>query len=348
MRGLTELDLRRLPRWALVAFAARCARTINDARGDLDQDRQAALEAILVAERAAATGTALDVTDAIRTAKEAANKARVGDDSDWDREFAAPATAAALAARMVRDPDPENVRLIIEDVDYYCGGGDTADKVRADILEDYRTLVEAASEQCWDDNTPINERFFTRAPRSYLQHVQEQQASDAVNSPLRRSIAVGANQNIGGFKDVGGTGVYDAFISHASEDKDTIVRDLAKALLERGCKVWYDEFELTVGDSLRQSIDRGLVQSRYGIVILSKEFFGKNWPAYELNGLLAREVAGAKVILPIWHGIEKSDLLRYSPSLADKFALKSASGNVHRLADQLAELIRPRTKRVLQ
>ena len=81
---------------------------------------------------------------------------------------------------------------------------------------------------------------------------------------------------------------YDAFICHASEDKELLVRPLAENLVEHGFDIWYDEFELTVGDSLRQSIDRGLASSRFGIVILSPAFLGKNWPQYELNGLTAR------------------------------------------------------------
>ena len=59
----------------------------------------------------------------------------------------------------------------------------------------------------------------------------------------------------------GGTETYDVFISHASEDKDSIVRSLANALTELGLKVWYDEFTLRIGDSLRQKIDRGLATS---------------------------------------------------------------------------------------
>jgi len=75
---------------------------------------------------------------------------------------------------------------------------------------------------------------------------------------------------------------YDAFISHATEDKDTIVRELADLLLKKGYNIWYDELSLQVGDSLRKSIDLGLKNSRYGIIILSKAFFIKDWPNYEL------------------------------------------------------------------
>jgi hypothetical protein len=50
---------------------------------------------------------------------------------------------------------------------------------------------------------------------------------------------------------------WDAFISHASEDKDQIARPLYLQLQELGLRIWFDEFTLTVGDSLRRSIDKG-------------------------------------------------------------------------------------------
>jgi hypothetical protein len=129
---------------------------------------------------------------------------------------------------------------------------------------------------------------------------------------------------------------YDAFISHASEDKDSIVRPLARALTDLGFRIWFDEFELKVGDSLRQSIDKGLVNSRFGIVVLSKPFFEKNWPQYELNGLAAKEIDGHKVVLPIWHGIGRSEVMAYSPALADKVALNSRITDVLGIANELA------------
>lgn len=132
---------------------------------------------------------------------------------------------------------------------------------------------------------------------------------------------------------------YDAFISHASEDKQDFVGPLANALRAMGFRVWYDEFELKVGDSLRQSIDRGLVNSRYGIVVLSKAFFEKNWPQYELNSLTAREIDGRKVILPIWHNIGRKEILAYSPTLADKIALRSRTMTIEEVAEALAEVL---------
>jgi len=134
---------------------------------------------------------------------------------------------------------------------------------------------------------------------------------------------------------------WDVFISHANEDKKTFVKPLADALTTFGAKVWYDDFTLTVGDSLSRSIDKGLADSRFGIVVLSPDFFEKKWPEYELRGLTAREITGIKVILPIWHNVKKEDVLSYSPTLADKKAISSQDGPPVKIALKLLEIIRP-------
>lgn len=132
---------------------------------------------------------------------------------------------------------------------------------------------------------------------------------------------------------------WDVFISHASEDKDTIARPLAEALREQGLSVWFDEATLTLGDSLRQSIDRGLARSRFGIVILSGAFFSKHWPQRELDGLDAREVGGVKVILPIWHGVDQATVAHHSPTLAGRLAVSSSRG-IPAMVDEILRAIR--------
>jgi len=131
---------------------------------------------------------------------------------------------------------------------------------------------------------------------------------------------------------------WDLFICHASEDKDGFVRPLAELLQESGIKVWYDEFKMTVGDSLRQSIDKGLAKSRYGVVVISHNFLRKKWPQQELNGLFAKEVAGSKVILPVWYDIGHDEVTKYSPILADKLATTSESG-IKKVATDLIDAI---------
>lgn len=137
-----------------------------------------------------------------------------------------------------------------------------------------------------------------------------------------------------------GGGIFDVFISHASEDKDTVVRDLATALSSLGLRVWYDEFTLRIGDSLRQKIDRGLASSRVGLVVLSPSFISKGWPNYELDGIVARSVSGEQILLPIWHEITKQQVIEYSPSLADKVARSTATHTVEEIAAEIAELLR--------
>ncbi len=133
---------------------------------------------------------------------------------------------------------------------------------------------------------------------------------------------------------------YDVFISHASEDKDDVVRPLAVSLKDQGLRVWYDEFELRIGDSLRRKIDAGLANSKFGVVVLSKSFFGKGWTNYELDGLVTKSTTGDQVLLPVWHDITKQELISYSPSLADKVARTTGTHTVDEIAEEIAIVIR--------
>ena len=137
-----------------------------------------------------------------------------------------------------------------------------------------------------------------------------------------------------------GDQAYDVFISYASEDKEEIVRPLANALMNEGLNVWYDEFTLHIGDSLRQKIDQGLAHSRVGLVILSTSFISKGWPNYELDGIVTRVVSGEQILLPIWHNITKQQVVDFSPSLADKVARSTATHTVDEIAKEIAELLK--------
>ena len=135
--------------------------------------------------------------------------------------------------------------------------------------------------------------------------------------------------------------LFDLFICHASEDKKSFVRPLAKALRQQNVEVWFDEFSLKIGDSIRRSLDRGLSQSRFGVVVLSKAFFAKQWPQYELDGLAEREMKGGeKIVLPIWHGVNHDDVMAYSPALSARKAVSSSEGMKHVL-DEILAVIHP-------
>jgi hypothetical protein len=138
--------------------------------------------------------------------------------------------------------------------------------------------------------------------------------------------------------------VRDVFISHAGPDKDTVARPLAVALLARGYSVWFDEFELVVGDRLSSAIDRGLATSRCGVVLLSPAFMRRPWPRRELSGLVAREmVTGEPLVLPVWHDVDRDAVVRFSPPLADVLAIDTSDG-VDAVADALVPAIERRRK----
>jgi hypothetical protein len=116
------------------------------------------------------------------------------------------------------------------------------------------------------------------------------------------------------------------FISHASEDKADFVEPLVEALRSVGFEVWYDKYELTIGDSLLQKISQGLRECDYGVVVLSPDFFRKRWTQAELDGLFAIESTERKVILPIWRDVSVNDVTAFSPILAGRLGALTTGG----------------------
>jgi hypothetical protein len=133
---------------------------------------------------------------------------------------------------------------------------------------------------------------------------------------------------------------HDVFISHASEDKEEFVRELAETLTNvYGLNVWYDEFSIKWGDSLRNVIDKGLSNSRYGVVVISRNFIKKGWTNYELDGLFQIEMTKGKTILPIWHDITKDEVQKFSPILEGRKALNTAMFTIDEIAQELKTLL---------
>lgn len=119
-----------------------------------------------------------------------------------------------------------------------------------------------------------------------------------------------------------------AFISHDSNDKDRIARPIAEDLRARGCPIWYDEYSLKVGDSLRESIENGIRDCHKCILVLSKNFFNnEGWTKAEFNSIFTKQIMEKKnIILPVWDNITPQEVYDYSPNLVDKFGLNWATG----------------------
>lgn len=116
------------------------------------------------------------------------------------------------------------------------------------------------------------------------------------------------------------------FISHASEDKNEIARPLADALRNDGFEVWFDEYSLTLGDSLEESIAYGITSCDFGVVIVSSLFLQKPWTKSELDALFNKQLGMGKVILPIWHNVKREDVLAKAPLLVGRLAASSNEG----------------------
>lgn len=132
-----------------------------------------------------------------------------------------------------------------------------------------------------------------------------------------------------------------AFISHDSKDKDDLVRELAQELSKLTCPVWYDEYSLRVGSSLRGSIETGLKETQNCIVVLSPHFLSnEGWGKAEFDSIFTREIIEKdNVMLPIWHNVTAEQVYEYSPRLADKVGLNSSVG-IKELARKLANEIK--------
>lgn len=89
------------------------------------------------------------------------------------------------------------------------------------------------------------------------------------------------------------------FLSHSSKDK-SFVRKLATDLKLAGCEVWYDEWEIKVGDSLVEKVTKGINENEYLAVILSKNSIESEWVKKELSLAAIKEIQTKNiVILPI-------------------------------------------------
>ncbi len=139
----------------------------------------------------------------------------------------------------------------------------------------------------------------------------------------------------------GGIEHWDAFVSHAWEDKETFVRPLVEALGRLGVLAWYDEVSLKLGDSLSGSIDRGIAKSRNGIVVVSPVFLQKKWPEAELHALMTRRIEDKLKLLPIWLNVGSDEVAAFSPLLADLVALQTAGRTAQDVAIVLLAEIRP-------
>jgi hypothetical protein len=136
---------------------------------------------------------------------------------------------------------------------------------------------------------------------------------------------------------------WDIFVSHASEDKP-YVDALVQKLTEAGIKVWFDRTAIDWGSDIRITIDHGLKNCIYGIVVFSKAFLAqKKWTEYELSGLFALEEPGRTRILPIWHGITETEMKAYSPAFSLRLAKASSRDGYQEIVASVKKMLEKAT-----
>lgn len=134
---------------------------------------------------------------------------------------------------------------------------------------------------------------------------------------------------------------YDVFISHAWEDKESFVDELVEELINLEICTWYDKERINWGDSMRERIDQGLRKSKFGIVVLSPNYIaeGKYWTKSELDGLFQMESINGKGILPIWHNLTKKQVIEYSPIIANRLAMNTATLTAQEIAQEMKKIL---------
>lgn len=134
---------------------------------------------------------------------------------------------------------------------------------------------------------------------------------------------------------------YDVFVSHAWEDKESFADEFVQELRKLNLRVWYDTSQIKWGDSMRAKIDDGLKKSQFGVVILSPDYIkeGKYWTKTELDGLFQLESINGKMLLPVWHNLTKKEVMAYSPIIAGRLAMNTASMTPSEMAKEFAKLL---------
>lgn len=131
---------------------------------------------------------------------------------------------------------------------------------------------------------------------------------------------------------------YDVFLSHANIDKSRYVNELYKSLKLLGINVFYDTTAIGWGDNWKQIILDGVCSAEFAIIVISKNFFGREWTNRELQEFLSMQnERGQKTILPILYEITVKDLIGYYPFLGDIQCLSAMDYSKDKIALKFAE-----------
>lgn len=250
---------------------------------------------------------------------------------------AADESRKALNVTISKNASPSTVSSKMRQIDGY---NSASQKAAAESAELQKKIAEK--------RTKRNDAYLKLQNEQAREKKKEQQVQKRMQQSYERKIAALEAERIpksvvpvGGIAGITDAPKYDVFVSHAWEDKETFVDEFVQALTDRGLSVWYDKTRLKWGDSMRAKIDEGLRCSRFGVAVLSPDYIkdGKYWTKTELDGLFQMESVNGKTILPIWHNLTKKQIMEYSPIIASKLAMTTATMTADEIANELVELL---------
>ena len=207
-------------------------------------------------------------------------------------------------------------------LDFKYLGGAAGDR---NLAEEYSNHLRyqldriEADNQAWMRQAQINAERKRKAEEATIELNQQTK----MQNQLLRDEVKKLNETITALKDGKGTvksstHEFDVFISHANDNKAGFVNSLTDALSKLGITIWYDANTLEWGDNWKLQITNGLKKCRFGIVVISPEFLGREWTEKELNELLQRQnESGDKVVLPLLYRLTIDDLKKNYPKVAD-------------------------------
>lgn len=253
---------------------------------------------------------------------------------------AADARKKAANVSISKNASTSIVKSKMRQIESYNDAAIKADKESADLqkkIAEKRDKRNAAAQRLQKEEAAERkrqDRATQQIMRSYESRIEEIHNMATFTVPFSSSRIVGDDEE----QDMP---EYDVFISHAWEDKGDFVDEFVNELRNLGIKVWYDTSEIKWGDSMRKRIDDGLKKSRFGVAVLSPNYIreGKYWTKAELDGLFQIDSIGGKVLLPIWHNLTKKEVMEYSPIIASRKAMNTASMTPKEIADELKKLL---------
>ena len=138
---------------------------------------------------------------------------------------------------------------------------------------------------------------------------------------------------------------YDVFISHANKDKADLIEELYQSLSKLGISIFYDKESLEWGDNWKERILNGTKKAEFAIIVISENFFDREWTERELSEFLNRQNRnGQKLILPIIHNITNEQLKSKYPNVADIQVIDSSDYNCDQIALLFARQLIKRLK----